>query len=44
MSDGRFAAAVEAELEAARDRTRDTHTALRAAGTAYVHGRTATGD
>ncbi|MEU3524802.1 hypothetical protein AB0E62_13170 [Streptomyces sp. NPDC038707] len=36
---GRFAPEVEAALEAARDRCRHAHTALRVAGSAYVHAR-----
>ncbi|MFF5472181.1 hypothetical protein [Streptomyces achromogenes] len=36
---GRFSPDVEAELEAARVRCRDAHTALRIAGSAYVHAR-----
>ncbi|GGR73963.1 MULTISPECIES: hypothetical protein [Streptomyces] len=36
---GRFAPEVEAALETARERCRDAHTALRIAGSAYVHAR-----
>ncbi|WP_381562693.1 hypothetical protein [Streptomyces eurythermus] len=38
-TDSRFPPEVEAALEAARDRCRDAHTALRIAGSAYVHAR-----
>ncbi|MFE2045723.1 hypothetical protein ACFXAZ_33370 [Streptomyces sp. NPDC059477] len=37
----RFADDVEAQLEAARDESRDTHTTLRDTGVAYVHGSAA---
>jgi hypothetical protein len=36
---GRFSPEVEAALEAARNRCREAHTALRIAGSAYVHAR-----
>lgn len=36
-TDGRFAPEVETALEAARDRCRNAHTALRIAGAVYVH-------
>ncbi|MFF9310101.1 hypothetical protein ACF1BS_04235 [Streptomyces sp. NPDC014748] len=36
-TDGRFTPEVEAALEAARDRCRNAHTALRVAGAAYVN-------
>ncbi|MFI0193055.1 hypothetical protein ACH4PW_36750 [Streptomyces sp. NPDC017082] len=38
-TDGRFSPEVEAALEAARNRCRDAHNALRIAGSAYVHAR-----
>ncbi|MET9387894.1 hypothetical protein ABZY09_44630 [Streptomyces sp. NPDC002928] len=38
-TDGRFSPEVEAALEAARERCRGAHTALRIAGSAYVHTR-----
>ncbi|MDN3262866.1 hypothetical protein QWJ26_24280 [Streptomyces sp. CSDS2] len=37
VTEGRFSEAVETELAAGRERTRDTHTALRRAGAEYVH-------
>lgn len=36
---GRFSSDVKAALEVGRARSRTAHTALRAKGTAYVHGR-----
>ncbi|WP_327230823.1 hypothetical protein [Streptomyces murinus] len=39
---GRFEEAVEEHLEASRERSRDAHTALRRAATAYVHQRVPT--
>ncbi|MFJ2392837.1 hypothetical protein ACIOTI_08825 [Streptomyces sp. NPDC087843] len=38
-TDGRFSPEVETALEAAREQCRGAHTALRIAGSAYVHGR-----
>jgi hypothetical protein len=38
-TDGRFSPEVEVALEAAREQCRGAHTALRIAGSAYVHGR-----
>ncbi|MFJ9893439.1 hypothetical protein ACIQPR_08905 [Streptomyces sp. NPDC091280] len=37
--DGQFSPEAEAALEAARERCRSAHTALRIAGSAYVHNR-----
>ncbi|MFF3962873.1 hypothetical protein ACFYZI_15010 [Streptomyces griseorubiginosus] len=39
VTDGRFSPEVEAALETAREQCRAAHTALRIAGSAYVHGR-----
>ncbi|MFE6825541.1 hypothetical protein [Streptomyces sp. NPDC057690] len=38
-NDGRFSPEAEAALDAARERCRGAHTALRIAGSAYVHSR-----
>ncbi|MEV5348914.1 hypothetical protein [Streptomyces achromogenes] len=37
VTDGRFSEAVEAQLAAGRERSRDAHTVLREAVTAYIH-------
>ncbi|MFD9863466.1 hypothetical protein [Streptomyces alboflavus] len=42
-TDGHFAPAVEAALEAGRERTLETHNALRAAATAHIHRRPVNG-
>ncbi|MGW0795931.1 hypothetical protein [Streptomyces sp. NPDC002692] len=39
VTDGRFSPEVETALEAARERCRGAHTALRVAGSAYIRGR-----